>query len=402
MHPFVKYSCLAIALSMLCYLPYRAIDIIVLISIPSILTLSHSKGIKNVITLPAIILFLFFFLWTLVPRDSLPMANNFLWSAYVTRLFFVVIFCQYIFSAKKNLEYLLSLLSLLIIPIFTLGILYVFFNIKLFAINPVYSTNLRLCGFGNANYLAYILGITLVAKLSSIGAGGSVFPNHVSLRSMRRYEVPITVVTIISFLWTGSRGAIIAVVFSQVFVSIPFLLTLFLGRRAVIKTFYIWIILLVTALLSWMLFLDKSILLNILRIENLLNSTGSGRDLIWANVLTQFDFYSLTAIWGHGAGSAWSSDTSMTGALQGTHNDYIWILYDYGIVGLTMFISLNIAALAKLIALRNFQLASCLVFSLTYSLTNDIVNTSLYALLVGICIASYSWNRGKSALDAIH
>lgn len=106
-------------------------------------------------------------------------------------------------------------------------------------------------------------------------------------------------------------------------------------------------------------FVIQRLNLNILdRLQNLTEDGGSGRDEIWSSVIAGFKESSvIQKITGHG----YHSVTSLMGKALLAHNDYLEILYDYGLVGIglvLLFVLTLIRRLFKLWRLRSKLLPS--------------------------------------------
>lgn len=121
------------------------------------------------------------------------------------------------------------------------------------------------------------------------------------------------------------------------------------------------------------LFVAQSFQLEILeRFLSLSQDGGSGRNEIWASILLHyFDGTTTQRLFGRGFQAV--TELKLTGRAILAHNDYLEILYDYGIVGLLLLLAwlVQLAYLyrrawtAKLTILPSYTYALCCVLFLS-------------------------------------
>jgi len=173
-----------------------------------------------------------------------------------------------------------------------------------------------------------------------------------TLRDTRKSLIAVSLIFIVSFFLTGSRGAYFALT-----IAIPIL---FLGiekaskKAAVLKTVLIIgsglgitrILMFVAPIIQKNLGLDLSIIDNLLRISSLIGSSSFGRLEFWKTALRVTVERPLT---GYGLGTFFQSYYIGYGGNQWfsrfAHNHYLQTLAELGIVGFILFIAFIISTL---------------------------------------------------------
>lgn len=109
------------------------------------------------------------------------------------------------------------------------------------------------------------------------------------------------------------------------------------------------------------------------RIENLSEDGGSGRDRIWLTILVDFvHSHPIEMLFGHGHGSV--------AALRGgqAHNDFIQVLYEYGIFALLAYIYFYYKLFTTWIRMKRMQYPNAKHFVLTLIVALFMANFSFF------------------------
>lgn len=145
----------------------------------------------------------------------------------------------------------------------------------------------------------------------------------------------------------------------------------------------------------------------ILRMQSLQTDGGSNRDVVWATtVRMQFNSNVLEWLFGHGY-DAVVRDSPLN---LSAHNDFLEVLYDYGVFAFALYIGFIISLVKMLIRMYRSkfilvaQFASGIVIFLVMSTTSHLVAYPTYfiylAFFWGISIAQYE-NCKKGLLSAV-
>ena len=379
-------------------IPIRAIDIILVSFIIFGFLLFSIKGInffnKRIILL--LTFGMFFVLLSAIPRGEWLALQGY-WTLYVLRFFAILIFCFFLFKNKSSLMLFSRYLQWFIFITFFLAAAFLA-GYDLVGVRLV-AWNYRLNGFGNPNYFAFAIGIIIAMQLGFLLEKSPSKPYLLSRRNYKNYNILPLFLLLIAILWTGSRGALLAVLgvlFSVIFHST---IKSMLSMKMPIAKFKTIIVLNLFLFLSVFIYhLFQSDLEVLLRLQDLAEGRGSGRDQIWSAVLGNIDWGKWTAYLGHG-GSAGFTLFGQKENLSGTHNDYIWLLADFGLIGLGVFIISYIFLMRALFKTREYGLFYSLLFTALFIVSNDVVNGSPFALLIGISLAALRWRKQMS--DAI-
>ncbi|MCD7903560.1 MAG: O-antigen ligase family protein [Oscillospiraceae bacterium] len=142
---------------------------------------------------------------------------------------------------------------------------------------------------------------------------------------------------------------------------------------------FLAIIFLLVVLVAAILFLTNYLGIDIIqRFSDLSDDSGSGRSLMWASLIADFrSGTSLQQLFGKGFQAV--TNLMLTGRTVLAHNDYLEILYDYGIVGLVLIIMWVLQLLGNMISA--WRRKSLLLPSYTYTVIG-IVFFSMFSYLM--------------------
>ena len=180
-------------------------------------------------------------------------------------------------------------------------------------------------------------------------------------------------VVIYGSLSTGSRGALLGLL---VGLSIFLLGQIISGK---LRLFHIVFLLICTIIILRSL---PSLTLDRLRYsDSYLN--GSGRARIWEILISSFD-----AKWiiGHGAGSSIAFFLDYYGKASSVHNTFLLVLYESGIIGLTMFVFMLLDLLINTIKSKKGLIAAILAGAMMNALFLDSLNLRYLWNAVILCI----------------
>lgn len=122
------------------------------------------------------------------------------------------------------------------------------------------------------------------------------------------------------------------------------------------------------------------------RFNDVEETGGSGRLWIWTDVLNEYQESSLLEqLFGHG-----HCAVAGLGLAAAAHNDFLEVLYDYGILGLMIYIAIHVSLIKKTIKLRksNNQLffpyvSMCLIF-VTMSMVSILIIQQRYLVYMAV------------------
>lgn len=129
-------------------------------------------------------------------------------------------------------------------------------------------------------------------------------------------------------------------------------------------------------------------------------TSGNDRIPIWIGALRYFvegDAWDL--IFGHGFGASWFAVQRVFGTLTSTHNSYLQLLVEFGIVGLGLFLALH-----ALLVLRSFQVEErvgaamfgLLAFLLAANLTLNATDGFMYWTALGLVMGMATWAPARA------
>lgn len=170
----------------------------------------------------------------------------------------------------------------------------------------------------DANYFSFFIGIMLLLTL--------YLAKYATLKAYRRTYIFIAFVMLVTMASLISRGAIVSLVIALIYYYRNDLLSFRnLG--------YVLLVAVAVAALYYSGILEGLIM----RFMSEDVQTGSGRTELWeVGLHTFFSKDPLTILFGAGEGQALSM-TYMNGEYWSPHNNYLSIMYDYGLFGLILF-----------------------------------------------------------------
>ena len=149
----------------------------------------------------------------------------------------------------------------------------------------------------------------------------------------------------VSTVFSTKRGATLILIFTL----IPVIRSVFAEMRS--KTWRSVLIMLIVGATAYMLFYISESFLGGVIIDRFTEAkeTGGGRTGIWVGVLNAYNNNSSIPeqLFGHGFYSV-----SSLGSVTAAHNDFIEVLYDYGIVGIIIYLIIHFYMIFKLLRLK--------------------------------------------------
>ena len=242
--------------------------------------------------------------------------------------FFILFFCV----EKSKLKFNATILPYVFI-ITSLAITYWFFfceNAKMEIVHHVANTDMETEGWMDPNYLSGIVGMGCVIAINGLING---FKNVLF--------IILCIITIVASLFTAayaaSRGGMIAIAMSA--------LILFLMSGVKMRTK----ILVITSVVGFLIIMFKLGAFELLqaRVEIGEGDMTNGRLDIWQRKLTSFVNEGNLFSWMFGFGEEGGGHLGHYSHLQGSHNDFIAILCNYGLLGLGLFITCLIYPIKK-------------------------------------------------------
>lgn len=130
--------------------------------------------------------------------------------------------------------------------------------------------------------------------------------------------------------------------------------------------------------------------------------TGGGRVLIWETVIDSTQGSSMRQLLlGHGMNASEQLIRHEFGYLSSTHNSFLLILYDYGLLGMMLFASLHVLVFMRLVRRRDtlgIQLLLLLVFQVAIGLFITASDSYLYWLALGLMLGATTVNDRESRI----
>ncbi|MEH7111511.1 O-antigen ligase family protein [Neobacillus niacini] len=230
--------------------------------------------------------------------------------------------------------------------------------------------------------ISYLIGIrTRIGDIAYLAYAVSLFGLLISKRKKLQLYVPISIFSSLYFIIINrvSTSLLCTVVFAIVII-------LSLKFVKVIKR-SIFIVFLGSILTSVLIIFTKIQNKFSWLIEDILHEslTLNGRTFIWDSVLAQMPGY-----WGigHGLGVE-KSFNILIGYTTGTHNQFMDILFNGGIIGLALFINMVYAAITKLQNTTEkmaISILSSAIVAYSISMISEVMSSSVYFyILLTLC-----------------
>lgn len=186
-----------------------------------------------------------------------------------------------------------------------------------------------------------------IASANSVFCVLTVLPFLLLLKN-RSFSLAAIVVTFLCVLFSNKRSATLAFAIAL----IPTLLAYLNGIKSKVRRVILVILICVGCLMAFFYINSTYLEGNIfLRYQSIEDDGGSGRVDIWAYVMNAFqnsDFFSKFFGHGHYAVSGLGSATA-------AHNDFLEVLYDYGIIAFIIYLLLHRSIIKKVLLLRRQQ-----------------------------------------------
>lgn len=167
----------------------------------------------------------------------------------------------------------------------------------------------------------------------------------------------LVLLTFVSTVFSGKRGATLILLLSL----IPQLRSVFSKKKKSIGSTFV-IIALVAGITFLLFYISQTILNGVLVNRFTEDETGSGRTIIWLNVLQAFtDSSFFEQLFGHGFYTV-----NSLGYATAAHNDFLEVLYDYGLLGLLFYTLIHLYLIIKMLRLRKERNALFLPYVVMY------------------------------------
>lgn len=198
------------------------------------------------------------------------------------------------------------------------------------------------------NYMVAILIIP-------IGIALTTFLNNISSTPIKSIcNLILYLIMIIAALMTGSRGGFLGIITLT-------LLCIVSNLKSKKSKMGVFVLIIIAILLSGILInnLPQGVI-NRFSIESLIGKTdkGTGRLLIWKGSI---EAIKNNPIIGYGVGNVFVANQMYVGRLAGSHNMYLNVLVEFGIIGILLFICFCINIFKKLINLKAYREIYCFI-----------------------------------------
>jgi O-antigen ligase len=210
----------------------------------------------------------------------------------------------------------------------------------------------------------------------------------------KRLSFIILFITLVCTVFSNKRGATII----MVLIILPLISNIFGGiKNRILK--YIIIIGTVVVMVFSLYYIGNTYVEGRLveRFNQIEETGGSGRTEIWGNILTSYQSSStIEQMLGHGHYAV--NEAGFAGA---AHNDFVEVLYDYGVVGLLFYLLLHLCLIRKAFVLWkarnpvfNSFLAMYLIF-ITMSMVSILIVQERYLIYMAVywgMLEGYDYN----------
>ena len=167
----------------------------------------------------------------------------------------------------------------------------------------------------------------------------------------------IMLLTFVSTIFSGKRGATLILLFTLV----PQLKSIFSKKKKSTGRTVLMIVL-VVALTYLLFYVSQNVLSGTLMNRFADDETGSGRTFIWLRTLNAFDSSAFfEQLFGHGYYAV-----NSLGEASAAHNDFIEVLYDYGLLGLLIYTLIHVYLVVKTFKLRKSKKLLFLPYMVMY------------------------------------
>lgn len=261
-----------------------------------------------------------------------------------------------------------------------MGIIFVGLSIYFFITSPYHIVEEMTSRNNGAYTLLYLLPFILCFKKSSLRIGGLI-------------------ITFIALLFSMKRGGLVA--FAIAVLVYGLVNIFFVNKKKIGIGSFILSVIVIAGLIYMFVFFDE-LTGNILsvRFQSLEDDGGSGRmdiySVVWSHI-KQSSFFEL--LFGHG----WDAVRQNCGMEASAHNDFLEVLYDFGIVVFLLYVAFFIEyfkVALRMIKKRSFYAAPvCSSFAMVFfnSMVSHIVVYPKYAIILSLFLGLMS-NRIKQEI----
>lgn len=133
------------------------------------------------------------------------------------------------------------------------------------------------------------------------------------------------------------------------------------------------------------------------RFNSIEDTGGSGRTLIWENTMDNYRLSPFSEqLFGHGP-----RGVSQLGMATAAHNDFIEVLYDYGILGLIVYLSIHVHLIRKTIRLKKdnnplfWSFFTMYIIFFVMSMVSILIPQQRYLIYMAVywgCLEGYNYN----------
>lgn len=209
-------------------------------------------------------------------------------------------------------------------------------------------------------------------------------------------------ITVLAIFLSFSRGGIIAILLTTCIAAIVLFFRVLLSKKIPLKLFFIYTIVLLLLLLIFYFFASSSNeYVDIIQKRLSSIGSGSGRFQIWSDLIS---LWSERPVFGFGLYNFLHYNTVMFGNSHYAHNTFLEILFDTGLVGLTLYMMFQAAIfykLCKLVALNDrfyYLIFSYLAMVIMMNSLSLIINEVFFMLVGIISVISYKARNSRELL----
>lgn len=204
----------------------------------------------------------------------------------------------------------------------------------------------------------------------------------------------LLLIVFVSTVFSSKRGATIIMMIAL----IPTMNSVFSGMKN--KRLKRTLIVVIGALIVFALFAVANTYVSgrlLDRFSSIEETGGSGRQMIWENTMDNFRTSSFSGqLFGHGP-----RGVQQLGMATAAHNDFLEVLYDYGILGLIVYLSIHVHLIRRTIRLKKtnnplfWSFFTMYIIFFVMSMVSILIPQQRYLIYMAVywgCLEGYNYN----------
>lgn len=228
----------------------------------------------------------------------------------------------------------------------------------------------------------YISGVLLGISWSYIESYYCIMMLPFIMLLKGKWKYILVFIVLVTVLLASKRTGAIACI-------IAILVYFIISERKITKKFKNFLSLLILAVAFYAIaniFFTEQLNYITERFSNIKDDEGSGRTEVFAAVLNLVDQSSAESVWfGHGYNAVFKE----TNIGFSAHNDFLEVLFDYGIIGLLLYLSIYVAIIIRIIHTKNRELKISLIISFILFLLISIASHLILQPTSILCLCAF-------------